>query len=442
MRRIRAIASRVAGDWTPASWLLSGLVVAAVAGMAAFLYLGPQRPQPALAGERFKIVVVYPDDPSSRQFLEGVRLAVDEVNAGNGMAGAYLEAVYAPEERFTDKMKLSDVVERTMALAGRIARDPDVMAVVGHGYSATAVPASAIYNRENKLFFATHATATSLSNLQFSNLFALQPNNADIARVMAHFAMSQGMRRFVVLSDSSGYGTETTNQFRSFIAQEGGEILYRGALSAEGRSVDDLLLFILENSLFTANEIDAFFITTNSIEDAGEFIRRARMLGLSMPILGSENLFARALEDSVGLENMHDVAAVSLYDDNSDSAIARRFSVDYEVRYGERPDLFAATGYDAIKLLDYVVDLTGSRDVDTLEDKLRVMRYEVPFEGATGRISFDSTGLITDTETFIVYHNGKSFGTVAKYQKPFVWHGSSAPSHSGPPSAIVKDYMR
>jgi branched-chain amino acid transport system substrate-binding protein len=432
----------VAGDWNLASWLLSALVVAAVAGMAAFLYLGPHRPQPALAGERFKIVVVYPDDASSRQFLAGVRLAVDEVNAGNGLAGAYLDAVYAPEARFADKTQLSDVVEQTLALAGRIARDPDVMAVVGHGYSATAVPASAIYNRENKLFLATHATATSLSNLQFSNMFALQPNNADIARVMAHFAMSQGLRRFVVLSDSSGYGTETTNQFRNFVSQEGGEILYRGALSAEGRSVDDLLLFILDNDLFSASEVDAFFITTTSIADAGEFIRRARMLGLSMPILGSENLFARVLEDSVGLENMHDVAAVSLYDDNSDSAVARRFSVNFEMRYGERPDLYAATGYDAIKLLDYVVDLTGSREIDTLEDKLRVMRYEVPFEGATGRISFDSTGLITDTETFVIYHDGKNFGTVATYRKPFAWHGSSAPSHSGPPSAITKDYMR
>lgn len=440
MRRVDAIA--IAGDWNRASWLLSALIVAALAGMAAFLYLGPNRAQVALAGEKFKIVVVYPDDASSRQFLAGIRLAIDEVNAGNGLAGAHLDAVFQPEERFTDKMKLNDVVERTLALAARISHDKDVMAVIGHGYSATAVPASAIYNRDDKLFFATHATATSLSNLQFSNLFALQPNNADIARVMAHFAMAQGMRRFVVLSDSSGYGTETTNQFRSFVSQEGGEILYRGALSAEGRSVDDLLLFILDNSLFEASEVDAFFITTNSIEDASEFIRRARMLGLSMPILGPENLFKAALEEAVGRENMHDVAAVSLYDEQSGSPIARRFLADFEERYGKKPDLYAAIGYDAIKLLDYVVDLTGSRDIDTLSDKLRVIRYEAPFDGATGRMSFDSNGLITDTETFVIYHDGKSFRAVSKYRKPFDWHGSATIPDSGRPTAIIKDYMR
>ncbi|MFN3460895.1 MAG: ABC transporter substrate-binding protein [Oceanibaculum sp.] len=438
MRRLKAIA----GDWRLASWLLSVLVLLAVAGMAAFLYLGPQRAGTSLAGERFKIVVVYPDDASSKQFLAGIRMAIDEVNAGNGLAGAYLDAVYVPEERFTDRMKLSNVVERTLALAGRVARDPEVTAVIGHGYSATAVPAGAVYNREGKLFLATHATATSLSNLQFSNMFALQPNNADIARVMAHFAMTQGMRRFVVLSDSSGYGMETTKLFRSFVSQEGGEILYRGALSAEGRSIDDLLLFILENDLFAASDVDAFFITTNSMEDAGYFIRRARTLGLSMPILGPENLFAGVIEDMAGLENMHDVAAVSLYDEQSESPIARRFLTDFEARFGKRPDLLAAIGYDAIKLLDFVVDATGSRNVGTLSDKLRVMRYEVPYEGVTGRISFDSNGLITDTETFVIYHNGRSFETVAKYRKPFAWHGSSAPSDISRPSGIIKDYMR
>lgn len=442
MRRVDSIASRLAGNWALVSWLLSALIVAAVAGMAAFLYLGPQGTDTALAGERFKIAVVYPDDPGSRQFLAGVRLAVEQVNAGNGLAGAQLDAAYVPEQPFTDRMKLTSVVERTLDLAGRIVADKDTMVVVGHGYSATAVPASAIYNRERRLFLATHATATSLSNLQFTNLFALQPNNADIARVMAHFAMSQGMRRFVLLSDNSGYGTETTKQFQSFIGQEGGEILYRGALSAEGRSIDDLLLFILDNNLFSVNEIDAFFIATNSMEDAGYFIRRARTLGLSIPILGPENLFATALEDVAGLANMHDVAAVSLYDEQSESPVARQFLADFEARYGKRPDLLAAIGYDAIKLLDYIVDITGTRDTTKLEDKLRVMRYETPFEGATGMVSFDSNGLITDTDTFIVYHNGKNFETVAKYRKPFAWHGSVTPPDSGRPSAIIKDYMR
>lgn len=70
------------------------------------------------------------------------------------------------------------------------------------------------------------------------------------------------------------------------------------------------------------------------------------------------------------------------------------------------------------------------------------MRYERPFEGATGMVSFDSNGLITDTDTFIVYHNGKNFEAVAKYRKPFAWHGSVTPPDSGRPSAIIKDYMR
>ena len=60
--------------------------------------------------------------------------------------------------------------------------------------SITAVPASVIYERYNKLFLATYATATSLSNHRLDLTFALQPNNADNAAFLTHWALSQGIR--------------------------------------------------------------------------------------------------------------------------------------------------------------------------------------------------------------------------------------------------------
>src|SRR5690606_26156214 len=117
-----------------------------------------------------------------------------------------------------------------------------------------------------------------------------------------------------ILSDDADYGTETTNLFGTWLSKAGGEILLQAKLSGRGRSIDRLMLFLKENDVFTSQDIDAFFVVSSSLEDTATFIRRARELGFSMPILGTDSIYSARLVSLVGRELMKDVAGVSLYD--------------------------------------------------------------------------------------------------------------------------------
>ncbi|MDN3720386.1 hypothetical protein ACFQEX_19740 [Roseibium salinum] len=85
------------------------------------------------------------------------------------------------------------------------------------------------------------------------------------------------------------------------------------------------------------------------------------------------------------------------------------------------PDLDAALGYDAIMLVRDVANKAGTTEPDKVADTLKIARYKTPFKGVTGPLIFDRNGLITDTEVFIVQHDGKEFHTVETYQIPTDW---------------------
>ena len=205
------------------------------------------------------------------------------------------------------------------------------------------------------------------------------------------------------------------------MTQGGGEILYRDSLTGRGRPIDRLLLFLLNNTMFTKDQIDAFFVTSSSVTATARFIRRARELGLTIPILGPKYLFSSEIENYVGLDLMKDVTAVSLYDEKSDAKRAQKFVESFQRAYGTPPDLMAAVGYDAVKLLAHAVKKAGTRDATELADWLRIMRLEGGFVGATGPLVFDAHGQVTDTDVYIVRHDGTHFRTVASYKLPLEW---------------------
>ncbi len=365
-----------------------------------------------------RLAVVYSPDEDAQDFRTGVQIAVDQVNAAGGLLGHPVAIELFKEESYTDKVELEKLVAQTLRLATKIGKMRSVLAVIGHGSSATAVPASVVYERYHKLFLATHATATSLSNHRLDLTFAMQPNNADNANFLARWALSQGLRKVVVLSDNSGYGIETVDQFRSLFAQGGGTILYRGRLTTANRSIDDLLLFLMDNDVFKPADVDAFFVTSSATAESAQFISRARQMGLTMPIIGPEYLYSRQVEEWVGAQAMRDVVAVSVFDGDITTPEGRLLAAPFIQTQGHPPGLMAAMGYDAVKVLGHAVKRAGTLSPDAIADNLRISRYEAPYIGASGSVTFDSHGLITDTTAHVVRHDGSRFRTVARYRKP------------------------
>lgn len=370
------------------------------------------------APDGLKIMVVGPRNQTS-QMLDGVSLAVKEINAEAGINGRPLEIVAAYEKAYDGEEELERSVTRARELAYHLSRQKDVLAVIGHTSSDFAIPASSLYDRYGILYLSTDATATALTRHGFDTLFALQPSNASIAQAIANYALAQGIRRFVILSDNSSYARELTSFFKNWVTQSEGILLFEGLITSERKSIASLMLYLLDNDLFKPEEVDAIFAVSASIEDMADVISTARELGLEMPILGSELIFSSELASLTGAEQMKGVAGVSLYDGSNTAPETQSFINAFEKEYKMTPDLSGAIGYDAVKLIQHVVSrLEGKTDARSIADRIRMMRYVDPYVGATGRMVFNVQGRVTDTDVFIVRHDGKEFRTIDRYRLP------------------------
>ncbi len=385
--------------------------------------------------DSYTLVAVSTQDREEQSFINGVRMAVEAVNATEEkILGKKLVLDWVGEEGISPSTSLESTVRKTMTLSDRIAQTKNLMAVIGHEWTDTAVTASSIYSLNKIMFLATQATATSLTNHKFDTVFAMQPDNATNAHVVASYALSQGIKRIIVLSDKSDYAKESSNFFTEAMTKAGADLVYRGYLSGTDRSTDDLLMFILDNPLFTRKDFDAFFIVSSSNDDTAKFIKRARYLGLDVPILGMEYIFSAAVESEVGKPGMKDTIGVSLYDRDNISERGKAFAKDYQERFKHLPDLNAALGYDAVMLLRDAIERAQTLDPNRISDTLKVARYKAPFAGVTGPLVFDRNGLITDTDIFIVRHDGDEFHTVATFSVPLknkAASGNKLPSIDG-----------
>lgn len=408
--------------------LVVGGLVLVVAVALGLLRMAGFTPMASLVGElvvdtptSLTVAIVMPPASPDDDFVQGTELAVREVNAHGGIDGLPVKLKFFPEDIVNQTSDRTRIVSNALSTAENVAATPNLLAVIGHLTSETALPASSIYNRRGVLFIATHATASSLTDHGFDYVLALQPTNADNAAMIAHHAVEMKLKRFVVLTDNTDYATETATLFRSWVTKAGGDILYRGALERGSRSVDKLLSFLMDNDVFDRKSIDAFFVASTSEDDIADFIKRARSLGLNQPILGTDNIFSNTIVRRVGAKLMQGVYGVSLYDERSASPQTMVFKRLFKEAYDHTPDQTAAVGYDVIRLLAYAVKGAGSRNPRKLSDWLHIMRFEKPFQGATGPIAFDANGLITDTDAFIVEFTGDHFHTIASYRKPLKW---------------------
>lgn len=422
-----------------AAWLAMFLVIVVSSGISVgdriVAYVDIIRGNTSSA---LKIALVYAEGDEVNSFTNGARLAAAKVNASGGILDQDLELVLYSEEVAYGDGGFEATVARTMRLAGEVANQNGLFGVIGHEWSDTAVTASAIYNRNDILYLATHATASSLTNHGFSLLFALQPDNSDNTEMVARYALATGLKRFLVLTDKSDYGKEAGDFFSAVATSQGGDVVFRGYLPGSRGSIDQLIMFILDNNVFGRGDYDAFFVASALSHDTAEFIRRARELGLPQPVLGLEYMFSNTVETLVGKQNMKDVVGVSLFDSESVTDLSMVFVNEYRSKYGMMPDLSAALGYDAVMLLKEVTERTGSRDPRKIADALKVARYGVPFEGVTGKLVFNTSGLITDTDVFVVRHDGTRFQTVASYRKPLEWSAEHIRT-GGDDGALISD---
>lgn len=357
-----------------------GLIVLTViywAVRSSGMYLPAYRLHEDLGGawnkKGFSVALVWPPH-KDLSFIEGAQLALEENNAAHNALSQKIRL-----RMFTETEK-----DGGTQVAQQVASYHDVIAILGHESSSSAIGASLVYENRGILFLAANPTTPRLTTHGFQFVFRLTPDDRAIAAAIVHFAKQQQYAKVAILYARTALGESLGPSLVSQAAKQRIQVtFYRSYLPLEGSHRQDFRAMISE---LNQNTFDAVFVA-DELPRAASLVSDLRRMGIRQPILGGNQLDSPELWQIAG-QAAEGIYSVSAGDTTTPTPDYVAFRQSFSKRYGAEPSYGASQGYEAVHLLVQAVLESKSADPLVLATSLRVGKWK----GIFGPFSFTHEG--------------------------------------------------
>jgi branched-chain amino acid transport system substrate-binding protein len=336
------------------------------------------------------IAVAWPLQRSKATLVNGIHLAVDEINQGGGiLGGRKIKILLKDDESSLTKGRL---------VAQEFANNLDVAAVIGHLNTYIAAPASLIYERAGVVMVTPGASGQKITDEGGSFIFRSLPGNRDQGRQIADYAQAQAYKRVVLYYIKNDYGVDLANYFEQRANELGIVIADRRSYNKEGDNYSSVLA-----DWASFLKFDAIFLA-GSLPESAQILREAREAGITAPIFGGAGLDSEQLIQ-LGGKNVEGTVVFSLFNINDPRTEVSDFGQRFQKKYDRLPDSTAAQGYDTLKLLAQAMSRANSVVPSKVAEALRSTKN---WQGVTGNHTFDVKGdLVGKRLSKVVVSDGK-----------------------------------
>ncbi len=327
------------------------------------------------------VIGIVDSSTNSSLFLEGVNLAVEELNQRGGVLGRRIKTLVRNDGG--DK-------EKGQQIARKLATNLDVVAVVGHVHSKVAIPASIIYEKHGILFLSPGASDPNLTRYGANFTFRNIPTDEDIGRLCAELSYRSGVKKGVIFYQREGAYKRLIENFGAQSGDLGTELATARSFFGTEDDFRSVLSEVKKEYTF-----DGIFIA-GRLPAAGILIKQARDMGIEALIMATKDLDSPRLWTDAGKAAEGTIVA-TVFDPNLPTRLTRDFVKRFKAQYGLEPDTWAAQGYDGIQVLAHAMDKGGSTVPIVMASTLRFLEH---WEGVTGSYGFTRNGDITGKSIF------------------------------------------
>jgi len=325
----------------------------------------------------------------SNFLLEGVHMAIEEINQQGGLLGRKLVPVV-----YDDR---GDPAEAER-IARKISKNKNIIAVIGHQISSAAIPASIIYEQAGILFISYGATAPGLTQYSVHYTFRNIPTNNDYGLAVAEFIHDKGLKKTMVFHDREMTQRNLADIFKKEALAKGIEIAATRSYFNDDRDFKELV-----NSLKKEDSVDSVALF-GLMPAAAYLLKEFDEMGVKLPIVGGGGMDYPDLFTIAG-NSAEGVSLPTVFDPLYPDKNTRKFVKKFQEQFNLTPDKWAAQGYDAVSLFAHTVKESEMTIPSTLASHLRFMEK---WQGVTGSYSFIPQGDIKDKEIFFKkVKNGK-----------------------------------
>jgi len=304
--------------------------------------------------------------------VEGFQIAVDEINAAGGINGNIMIKLISKDTR-------SDAAQTSIAAQELL--DQGINILVTPSDADPAFAAAALATDAKVPAFSPAASSPTLPLMGGDFMFANFPGDNVQATVSAEWAYGQGHRNAYIL-----YSPDTQYTTLPLYFSDVWKVL-GGTVAGEGTYVIGQQDFSAEVTKIKALNPPVDVIMTAAYEpDFPAFIRQLRSAGVTAQVIGSDGI------DSPTTFSLGDAAEGVVFSTAGHAlpgSPLEDFNNKFKKVYGRDADtIFAAIGYDLMKVIEAGVKAAGSTDPVAIRDAVANLEN---VQGVTSAITYKGT---------------------------------------------------
>ncbi|HJN24144.1 MAG TPA: ABC transporter substrate-binding protein [Rhodospirillales bacterium] len=286
-----------------------------------------------------KVGVIGPETGENADYglsvLEGIRLGVKHINAGGGLGGKKIEIVHYDNSGGPAQARsiTSDLITQNVAAI--------FSAPTG---SSTFAPTQLI-NASDTIFISIGTRRKIGRSGKYIFQFSLSDEIA-IEDMLKYSVNNLGYRNYALVTSSSyDYSLSISSVFKQAISKSGGQIVAEADTYNTYTGKRDLQGVV--TSLKDAPKEMHALIFTGEAEEAALLARAMKDSGVSLPLVGGEDLFSEKFLN-LGGETVRGTLFYTAFSPDDDFPLTVQFVKNYLERRNLRPNRFAALAFDAI----------------------------------------------------------------------------------------------
>lgn len=326
-------------------------------------------------GDTIKIGLNYEQSGAAATYgqdhIDGIQLAVDEINANGGIDGKKLELVIKD-----NKTDTNEVINVTTSLVS----EDNVVAILGPATSGATKSAISVANKTKVPVVSASATTDDVTYNKDGSVtkygFKICFSDSYQGKALAKYAVSKNYNKIVILADTNDYGKGLTKSFGEEYEKNGGTVVAVENYTSGDTDFSAVLTKIKEY------DFDALFVA-GYYQETGPIVRQAREAGIDKTIIGPDGFDSVDLISLAGEANLNNVYFSTHFTKVGDSKAVTDFVKKFTKEYDKEPGCFNALGYD---LAYYMADAIKRCDGDVTPENITkaLADSKAKFTGVTG----------------------------------------------------------
>ena len=327
--------------------------------------------------------------------MNGAQIAVDEINAAGGINGAQIEFQF--QDDVSDSETAINAYNKLM--------DWGMQILVGPVITGPAISVSALAYEDR--VFALTPSASSLDVVSGKdNMFQLcftDPNQG-MGSATYMGANMPGSKVAVIYRNDDPYSQGIRDTFVAEAANQDPEIVYEGTFTA-----DTATDFSVQLTAAQSAGADVVFLPIY-YQPASIILSQADAMGYEPTFFGVDGMDGILTLKNFDMSLAEGVMVLTPFSADATDERTVNFVAEYNERFGETPNQFAADGYDCIYALKQALENAGCTPDMSTEDICDAMIEQfttMSFDGLTGTgLTWGTDGTVSKLPMAVVIHDG------------------------------------